>query len=71
MESFHTQTERQDAGNWGVFNSPGAAVVGINLGQRCSAHGKLASGARLGLSLTPFILHLALYYTRSLPVEIF
>lgn len=47
MESFHTQTERQDTGNWGVFNSPGAAVVGINLGQRCSAHGKLASGASL------------------------
>lgn len=50
MESFHTQTERQDTGNWGVFNSPAAAaadVVGINLGQWCSAHGKLASGASL------------------------
>lgn len=33
MESCHTQTERRVTGNWGVFNSPGAAVVGINLGQ--------------------------------------
>lgn len=42
MESFHTQTERQDTGNRGVFNSPGAAVVGINLGQWRSAHRELA-----------------------------
>lgn len=47
MESFHAQTERQDAGNRGVFNSPGAAVVGINLGQWCSVHGELASGESL------------------------
>ena len=47
MESFHTQTERQDTGNRGVFNSPGAAVVGINLGQWRSAHRELASGASL------------------------
>lgn len=50
MESFHTQTERQDTGNRGVFNSPGAAVVGINLGQWRSAHGELASGASLAFS---------------------
>jgi len=47
MESFHTQTEKQDTGNRGVFNSPGAAVIGINLGQWCSAHGMSASGANL------------------------
>lgn len=47
MESFHTQTERQDTGNRGVFNSPGAAVVGINLGQSRLVHGESASPASL------------------------
>lgn len=47
MESFHTQAEMQDTGNRGVFNSPGAAVVGINLGQWHLAYGKLAPGANL------------------------
>lgn len=47
MESFRTQTERQDTGNQGAFNGPGAALVGINLGQRCSNHGEFASEASL------------------------
>lgn len=50
MESFHTPTERQDTGNLGVFNSPGAAVVGINLGQWRSAHSEPASGANLAFT---------------------
>lgn len=54
MESFHTQTERLDTGNRGVFNSPGAAAVGINLGQWHSAHGGVGLWGKLGLSLTPF-----------------